>query len=64
MAEQAELPVGGNPFTHQRVRIALQSAIMDEIIVDGGGTYQIRVPDALIDRLDAILGPFMGVAGG
>lgn len=42
-------------FRDERVRQALQSAIMDEILIDAPGTYRVIVPDKLIDRLEAIL---------
>lgn len=45
-------------FRDERVRQALQSAIMDEILIDAPGTYRIVVPDKLIDRLETILAPF------
>lgn len=56
---QGELPVSGNPFTHERIRTALQAAIMDLVVVETHPTTIIRIPNLLIDRLEAILKPFL-----
>lgn len=46
-------------FDRLAVKIAVQAAIMDEIVVDGPGTYSIVVPDRCIDRIAAIVDPFV-----
>lgn len=46
-------------FDRLAVRIAVQAAIADEIIIDGPSTYSIVVPDKLIDRIAAIVAPFV-----
>lgn len=46
-------------FERLDVRMAIGSAVMDEIIVDGPGTYSIVVPDRLIDRIASIVDPLV-----
>lgn len=38
-------------FEDVALRMELQRIVMDEIVVDTHATYQLRVPDRLIDRL-------------
>lgn len=59
MADQAELPLNRDPFQDPAVKMALQAAIMDGIVVDTHPTLTIRVPEALVDQIADILSPFM-----